>query len=432
MKRTCTRERAVAYVYGIMNAAAAASYEKHAAHCEQCSAHIAAIASIKDIASLGARTLSRTVPPLKDAPSIRISYVPRALAAAAAVLIIITGGVLLSLRTPRPTVISKGAVQPAPAGMPAKSWCFATKGALRTTPTVDGNAVFFGSDDARVYALAPESGSLLWEYRTAGRIASVPIIVGNALYAASADGYVYCLDKKNGLLTWKRAVGTIIFSQLCADKSGVFAATAEGLVVALANDGKQRWQKSLGTPVMSALVGDERAIFFGTRDGVVYALAKNDGSPLWGHITESHFLTSRPRIAGDLVVMGDTDGMVYAIDRARGTLAWRFKTGGAVIADIESREGLIYVASDKVYCVSESGREVWRFAPDTSIDVNCIISPTALTIVDKYNSFYHLHPKSGICMRRETRTSPVLGFAYAGSTLFTAGDDGSLCAVNDK
>ncbi len=75
-------------------------------------------------------------------------------------------------------------------------WIFPATGAIRSSPSVDGNGdVYFGSDDGYVYALFHD-GSLKWKYRTYGKVVSSPAIgADNRLYIGSDDGYLYCFGE---------------------------------------------------------------------------------------------------------------------------------------------------------------------------------------------------------------------------------------------
>jgi outer membrane protein assembly factor BamB len=60
---------------------------------------------------------------------------------------------------------------------------------------VAGQRVYFGSADGRVYALALDSGDLVWKHDTGGGISASPAVAQGRLVIGNENGVLYCFGK---------------------------------------------------------------------------------------------------------------------------------------------------------------------------------------------------------------------------------------------
>ncbi|SLK10158.1 quinohemoprotein ethanol dehydrogenase [Novosphingobium mathurense] len=155
---------------------------------------------------------------------------------------------------------------------------------------------------------------LAWEFddfvvrgRTHRGVEATPLVVDGVMYLSGPWSVVYALDAKSGKELWRYD----------PQVDGTFARrTCCGVV-------------NRGVAVESGKV------YIATLDGYLAALDAKDGKPLWkvDTITDrkmSYAITGAPRVAGDVVVIGNggaemgVRGYVSAYDRKTGKLAWRF------------------------------------------------------------------------------------------------------------
>ncbi len=151
---------------------------------------------------------------------------------------------------------------------------------------------------------------LAWSFDMYTRrgVEATPLMVDGTLYVSGSWSMVYALDAKTGALKWfyNPEVDRAFLAKGCCDAVNRGVAYADG------------------------------SIFVGTYDGRLVALDAADGSELWDVQTtdrdKSYTITGAPRIAGDLVVIGNggaelgVRGYVTAYDRKTGKQAWRFYT----------------------------------------------------------------------------------------------------------
>jgi outer membrane protein assembly factor BamB len=283
-------------------------------------------------------------------------------------------------------------------------WQYSVPGNIFSSPAVDGNTVYFGSDDHLVYALNATDGTLECSFDTGGRVEASPVV-------ATID-----------------AIGPLVF----VGDTGLSESHNAGHEWALNGVGSQ---DSACTP---------RWVFNGwnnTKQG------KDGGS--WSSPALATDSTGRP-----LLVFGSNqpDNSVYALDARAGTALWRFQTFSASDSDVGaaptvSAPGVNGLADGAVYVLGKdrieyaidllTGMQIWSYSFRT---VNCSTDPvsgTALTGADVYVGFckwvYALHAAptgsqtTSVVWRSATsgksRATPTISGA-AGDQVVIRGDKG--------
>jgi PQQ-dependent dehydrogenase (methanol/ethanol family) len=151
--------------------------------------------------------------------------------------------------------------------------------------------------------------SWMFEMRDGDGVEATPLMVDETLYVTSAWSIVYALDARTGALKW------------------VFDPDVERSVAAHTCCG----------PVNRGVAHADGMIFVGALDGRLIAVDRESGKQVWSTRTfddsdSNYAITGAPRIAGNLVVIGNSGadlgvrGYVSAYDRANGKLVWRFYT----------------------------------------------------------------------------------------------------------
>jgi len=151
---------------------------------------------------------------------------------------------------------------------------------------------------------------LAWyhEFDTDRAQTATPIMIDGVLYLSTAWSKVYAIDARTGRQIWEHdpEVPRETLVKTCCD------ATSRGIAV------------------------DNGRVFIGTLDGRLQALDAKTGKQLWSIITvdqtRDYTITGAPRVAGNLVLIGNggaeygVRGYISAYDVATGKLAWRFYT----------------------------------------------------------------------------------------------------------
>jgi outer membrane protein assembly factor BamB len=235
-------------------------------------------------------------------------------------------------------------------------WIFPTGNRVVSSPVMQGEVVFFGSDDGNVYAVDAASGRQLWKHATRGPVAASPAVEGDTVYVGSYDGHFYALNARTGALRWKFATG------------GERRFEAKGL---------HGWQPASQTffdpfdVFLSSPVVVGGAVYFGSGDGNLYALDTASGALKWKFRT-GDVVHSSPAYAEGVLYFGSWDSWFYAVDARTGAERWRFHAGedAALHNQVGFQSsaavvnGVVYVGcrDSNLYALdAATGKERWRF-----------------------------------------------------------------------
>jgi outer membrane protein assembly factor BamB len=173
-------------------------------------------------------------------------------------------------------------------------------------------------------------------------------------------------------LLWRQQVGGSVGSTPAVVGGSVFLTVWESLarpivtLVALeAATGAERWRAALGPGgadwLSSPAIANGMVVVSGA-DGFVHAFDAATGAERWRTRTVADGYSSPAIVAGTIYV-GGGDGDVYALDVASGAVRWRFPTDGFLRSSPAVAGGTVYVASTSFYAVdAATGAERWRVA----------------------------------------------------------------------
>src|SRR5262245_13079308 len=195
-----------------------------------------------------------------------------------------------------PFELSPGADPPLPPG-PVDScpvaqprWTFKTGGGIWSSPAAASGAVYFGSNDSKIYALEGRTGKLQWSFATNGAVLSRPTVDGPDLYVLSDDGFLYKIDRRTGRLLWKFDThGGGIKRELPGSGTDAYDYFASGAAVA---DG---------------------LVYIGSADGRLYAVETKSGREAW-HFDTKGIVRATPTVSNGRVYFGSRDHYIYALN----------------------------------------------------------------------------------------------------------------------
>ncbi len=145
-------------------------------------------------------------------------------------------------------------------------WSFRTEGRVYASPTPDGDEVYVGSDDGRLYRVDLDSGVLLWEFATGGPVRSAPAVAGGHVFAVSGDGRLHAVETESGRSRWTAplaphsraapavAGGRVFVADEAGGAHGFDAATGRALW-RVALGGRSSWGPAV-TPMQVVFAGD--------------------------------------------------------------------------------------------------------------------------------------------------------------------------------
>jgi outer membrane protein assembly factor BamB len=238
-------------------------------------------------------------------------------------------------------------------------------------PVVVDGRVYAMDGGSLVSAYDASNGSRLWQVDTKPADDNGNSFGGGIafwkgkLYVASGYARVLALDPKGGKVLWKAGVGAPVRSGPTVADGRVYVITVENELIALAaEDGRRLWTHS-GIPETASLIGsaspavDGEVVIVGYSSGEIDALTVESGRPLWSDslasarpadaVSTLADIRGRPVIDRGRVFAISHAGRMAAIDARDGERAWEQEVG--------SSHGP-WVAGDYVYVLSNDNELV--------------------------------------------------------------------------
>jgi outer membrane protein assembly factor BamB len=223
-------------------------------------------------------------------------------------------------------------------------WRFPLTKPARGALTIADERVFFGDDDAHVYALNEADGTLAWRAATAGPVKTSPAVAGGKVFAVSVDrtsgrGRLYALDESSGTRVWSYAPNLAGIGVSSPSVSGdrVYAGFGDGGLRAFsAGTGDLLWTAGARTafsPTSApAVFGD--AVYVEDGSGGLYAFGASGGARIWDYLFPRPSARGGALVGGDVVFAGLSDGTLVAVGTSDGHLRWQTKVRGGPVGPV--------------------------------------------------------------------------------------------------
>lgn len=262
-----------------------------------------------------------------------------------------------------------------------------------SSPAADGNTVYVGSRDGRLYAIDARTGERRWTRGdTPAWVITSPAVRGDTVYTGSSDGFfVHAVDGHTGQELWLRKMGAGVrfFASPVLVGGTLYAADQNGVVHALdAATGAERWSFHTRAAIQSSPVVSEGELFVGSDDGSVWALRAGARSPhlavYWDSAAESRTLAQRSALAREYLA---ARGYEVLNDSALARfLAERVQDGApsAVVFAQDDAPGALGAAPDDSTSpmrryLAAGGKVVWLGMPPFMVERDSAGRPRALT-----------------------------------------------------
>ena len=174
------------------------------------------------------------------------------------------------------------------------SWQFpqvGNVGEVWSSPTVEGNTVYFGTLDHNLYAISLEKGTPLWiePFSAGGAIVASPLVVDGKVYFGALDQMFYAVDARSGTTAWSRPFkgGGWFWAGAVTHGNSIFAIDTSGRLYGLDKDtGLKQWEADVGgmvvsTPVLADFGVDVRLIV-ATKEGRLSVRRIDRDQEEWG------------------------------------------------------------------------------------------------------------------------------------------------------
>ncbi len=276
------------------------------------------------------------------------------------------------------------------------AWELKTEGGSWAPPAFDGDTVYAGSSDGRLYAIAISSGKQRWRYDAKEELGTRPVVADGTVFVMSLQDTLFAVDARTGAWRWHhrrepKSGFSIRGAAWPAVRAGVvFAGYSDGFVAALeSGTGKTRWERQVapagdyldvdglaledGRLYVAAFSGSVLSLDVESGDviwvfrapgavrlaagpGLLVAVAANtlyglspaSGSPLWSTPLEGAPGTGEPVRAGQLILLPTGTAGLRFVEAASGRTLRTLDPGTGI-------SGTPAVNGDRVYALSNAG-----------------------------------------------------------------------------
>ncbi len=283
-----------------------------------------------------------------------------------------------------------------------------TSVAIYGSPAVDGDLVYIGGYNGKIYALSASSGTLRWVYPRQDSlqpIVSGPVVALGKVYIGCSDGILYALDATTGDKQWGFQTGDKIWSTPAIDGDTIYISSFDKKLYALnATNGNKKWEFEAEGAVASTPLIYNSTVYIGSFDRYLYAINADNGSLKWKFIAEKWFwarpvaynntiyapcldgkiyildadsghelvdaidlgspISSLPVLVDSSVIIAAEEGELYSIDTSNNQIKPLASLGGTVDAPLCARHGVVYVhtqKSESLYVLNaQTGVVLWR------------------------------------------------------------------------
>jgi outer membrane protein assembly factor BamB len=256
-------------------------------------------------------------------------------------------------------------------------WETKAGGRFDAAPRIDGDLVYAGSSDGRLYAVELGSGKVRWKYDAQEEVGTTPAVGGGLVLAMTLQDTLVAVDAKTGAWKWHHRRdsrdGFTIRGAASVTVSGDVAlgAYSDGAMAALdLLTGTVRWERRVA-PAADFMDVDSTPrvqggrVFVAAYSGAVLALDLATGRELWASKTPAPLKL----LLGRGVLVAVTTTQVVALSAVDGAVRWTLPLNGTPCGEpalvgnrvvVPNGKGLLFIDADR-------GRLLRVFDPGTGV-----------------------------------------------------------------
>lgn len=220
-----------------------------------------------------------------------------------------------------------------------------TGSAFYSTAAVSSDMLYIGDYDGnmRAYNLKLVVGWGAKMYDTGSHIVGSPVLADGYVYFGSADKKVYALDAATGQL-------------------------------------RPGWPIKTEGKVWSTPAVVDGVVYIGSLDHHLYAIKADTGEKVPGFDFKADgAIVTTPIIQGDVIYLGANDGYLYSLNKADGSVRWKFKGNRWFWAQPILSGDTIYAVTLKgtVYAIKDNGSqatELWQYDLDAAVSASPLLA----------------------------------------------------------
>ena len=237
------------------------------------------------------------------------------------------------------------------------------------SPLTTDEGIFAPASNNTLYALDLDGG-LMWEYQTGDPLWASPVWSENCqcLYQVSMDHYLYALDPESGTLLWKSEdLGGPMVSPPAISESGlIIVSTFNNEVLALDESSHDiEWRFTTSDWAWASPVVDDEQVYVSDISGKFYALELATGDILWQIPVEGGIYDAP--LVQDGSIYFSTDASSLVITSPDGVIQINQPFDGKLYAGpVAGGDKLLLAPSESEYyliALNQNGVQTWGYPP---------------------------------------------------------------------
>lgn len=187
----------------------------------------------------------------------------------------------------------------------------------------DSGVVYFGGESGRLHAVDAGNGKPLWSFPTGVAVRSTPRIFREHIFFGSDDATLYVLDRNGEEAGRFHAAGAIREAVAVEGRRVFFGSSDKFMSCADWTRGKMQWKMKSGGEIAAPMVLGEKNLYFTAGNNVLYCLNKANGTVKWWRKIPSQ-TSFAPVIIGDKVVVSSDSPRLTGFNKETGETAGQF------------------------------------------------------------------------------------------------------------
>jgi outer membrane protein assembly factor BamB len=322
-------------------------------------------------------------------------------------------------------------------------WKFKTDGPVKSSPIIDSNLVFVGSNDENIYAIDLHNGNRVWAYKTDDSVEATPLCIGGTVYAGSSGGFLYAIEARTGKFKWKYETD----GQILGAANWTYSPDGKNIWIIVGSydnflhcvnskTGKLVWKYKSDYYINGSPAVEGKFTVFGGCDEVIHVISLSDGKQT-AKIEDVSYIAASAAILDGQVYVGNYDNVFLKADIRTEKILWEYTESDAPFFSSPAiGDDRIVVGSrdEHVHCINRNdGKKIWTFATLDEVDSSPVICGDKVVVGSADGRIYMIKLSDGSQIwSYETGQGIASSPAVVEGTVIIGCDDGYVYAFGKK
>lgn len=191
-------------------------------------------------------------------------------------------------------------------------WSYKNQERFSSSPILVDDYLYLATDRGTILKLNPEDGSETMKLELKNSTVNSPVY-NRYIFFTTVTGDIYAVDPNSSSIVWEKNIGFPIWTSPAIGKSKLYFGHNGGEVVAMnIENGAIEWRFKTTDVIRASVIAINDYVIAGTMSGELYCLNSEDGSPVSQRTLKGAVLTS-PVSDGDYVYVATEKGLIACL-----------------------------------------------------------------------------------------------------------------------